>query len=142
MLVLEISAVVVALAIVAIAVATVRAMRRIERATDQASKLSEEIRAWLGEARELTGEARETLSSVRGAIAPLRKVAERLETLGGRTADVSEAVLGEIEAPVYRALAVARVAKSVTSYVLKLLTGRFTRDRSTKNGGVDDPGER
>ena len=133
----QICVVIATLAAVAIAVAAVRTMFLVEKATDQFTQLSGEIQQWIGQAHEFTREARETVTSVRGVIAPIRRVAERFETLGERTADLSAAVLGEVEPPLRTAMAVARGVRSGTAYLLERLSHRFTHGRSATNGGSD-----
>jgi len=134
-LLVEICVVVATLAVVAIAVATIRAMSRIEKATDQVAKLTAEFQPWIGQAHELTREARETVASVRGAIAPIQRVAERFETLGLRTADLTAAVLGEVGPSIDMAVAVARTLRSVTAPFLERLSNRVTHGRTATNGG-------
>lgn len=138
LLLVEICVVVASLSVVAFAVTAVRTMHRVEKATDQASKLTVEIRQWIGQAGELTHEARETLGSVRGVLAPIGRVVDRFETLSERTADLSAAVLAEVEPPLRTAVAVARGMKSVTAYFLERLSHRFTHGRSATNGGSNN----
>jgi uncharacterized protein YoxC len=132
---IQICIVVATLAVVAIAVAMVRALRRVERASDRVSRLTHEIRQWTGQANELTREARETLASCRGVIAPIRRVAERFEALGVQTADLSAAVLEEVESPLRTAVAVARGVRSGTAHLLQRLSHRFMNGRAATNGG-------
>jgi uncharacterized protein YoxC len=131
----QICVVVATLSLVAIAVAIVRAMHRVEVATDQISKLTGEIQQWVGHADEVTREARKAVTSVRGVIAPIRRVVERFEPLGQRTAALSATVLGEVEAPLRTALAVARGVRSGTAYLLERWSHRFMHGRSATNGG-------
>jgi uncharacterized protein YoxC len=137
LLLVEICAVVASVAVVAVAVATIRAMHRVEEATDQVAKLTGEAHQWIGQANEFTREAREAVASIRGAIAPIRRVVDRFETLGERTADLSAAVLAEVETPLRTAVAVARGMRSVTAHFMKRISNRFTNGRSATNGGSD-----
>jgi hypothetical protein len=138
LLLVEICAVVASLAMVAIAVAAIRAMYCVEKATHQVVKVAGEIQDLIGEASELTREARETLVSVRGAIAPISRIVDGFGILGERAVGLSSAVLGEIEAPIHTAVAVARGIKSVTAYFMERLTKRFTPGRSATNGESDN----
>jgi hypothetical protein len=131
----QICIVVATLAVVAIAVATVRTMIRVEKAADRHTQLTGEIQQWIVQANECTREAREAVASVRGVIAPIRRVADRFETLGGRAADLSAEVLGEVESPLRTAVAVARGVRSGTAYLLERLSHRFSHGRSATNGG-------
>jgi uncharacterized protein YoxC len=137
LLLVEIAAAVASLAVVVIAVATVRTMFCIEKATNQISQLTKEIQQGVGQVNEFTREVRETLASARGVIAPIRRVVDRFETLGQRTADLSATVLEEVEPPLRTAVTVARGMRSVTAYLLERLSHRFTRGRSATNGGYD-----
>lgn len=78
-----------------------------------------------------------SLALVAIAVASVRAVADRFEILGERTANLSAAVLGEIEGPVHTAVAVARGLRSVTAYFLERLSHRATPGRPTTNGGPD-----
>ena len=133
----QVCVVVVSLAVVAIAVAIMRAVVLVGRATADVSKMTGEIRLWIDEANAFTREARDTVASVQGVIAPLRHVAERFEAIGVHTADLSAAVLGEVEPPLRTALALARGAKSGANYLLERLSQRFNLGRSATNGGSD-----
>jgi hypothetical protein len=133
----QICIVVVTLAVVAIAVATVRAMLRAERATARFARLTCEVRRWVVEASELTRETRDTVVLARGVIAPVSRIAERFETLGVRTADLSVSLLEEVETPLLTAAAVARGLGSVTAHLLQRLSHRFTDGRSATNGRSD-----
>jgi hypothetical protein len=124
--------------VVAIAVASIRAMYCVERATNHVSVLTGEIRQWLGQAEEFTNEAREVVVSAREIIAPLRRVADRFETLGERAADLSAAVLEEVEPPIHTAVSVARGVRSVTAYLAERLSHRFMSGRSATNGEHDN----
>ncbi len=133
----EVCAVVASLAVVAIAVAAVRTMSLVDKATDQIAKLTGEIQLWVGQADALTREARETVHSVRAVIAPIRRVVDRFEVIGDRTASLSAALLGEVEAPIHTAVAVARGVRSITAHFLERLSHRFTQGRAATNGGSE-----
>jgi uncharacterized protein YoxC len=133
----EVCAVVASLAVVAIAVAAVRMMSRVDKATNQISKLTGEIQLWVGQGNALTREAREIVHSVRGVIAPIRRVVDRFEAIGDRTASLSAALLGEVEAPIHTAVAVARGVRSVTAHFMERLSHRFTQGRPATNGGSE-----
>jgi hypothetical protein len=137
-LLVEMSAVVATLAVVAIAVATVRAMIRIDRATAQFARLTGEVQQWLVQANALTVETRAAVASAREAIAPLGRVADRFEILGGRTADLSAAVLAEVEPPLRAAIGMARGMTSVAAYFMERWTHRLTHSDSTINGGSNN----
>jgi hypothetical protein len=131
----QVCMVVVTLAIVAIAVATVRAMGRAERATARFAQLTGEIRRLVVQANELTRETRDAVVSARGVITPVGRVVERFEALGLRTADLSMALLEEVEIPLRVGAAVARGVSAVTTHFMAGLSRRFTDGRSATNGG-------
>jgi hypothetical protein len=80
----------------------------------------------MNQADELTREARETVASVREVIVPIRRVLDRFGALGERTADLSAALLEEVEPLLRTAAAVARGVRAGTS-LLEQLSRRFIR---------------
>jgi len=132
----QVCLVVVTLAAVAVAVAVLRALSRVEKASEQLTRMSEEFQHWVTGAHDLTREAREVLVSARGIVTPLRRVADRFELLGDRTASLSAAVLGEIEPPVRTAVAAVRGIKSVTAFFMEQLVHRFSPGRTATPEGI------
>src|SRR6185369_8224860 len=132
---IQVCVVVATLAVVAIAVATVRAMAHVEKATDRFNQLAGDVRRWAVQANELTCETQEALASFRASVAPIGRVVERFEVLGERTADLSAAVLEEVEEPLRTAVAVAGGIRSVTAHLLKRFSHRHVDGRSATNGG-------
>src|SRR5947208_1229429 len=110
-------------------------MIRVERAADQVSSLTPDVRHGIGQANALTREARESVASARNVIAPIRRVVDRFETLGERTAGLSAAVLEGVEGPIQTAVAAAGLMRSVTAYFLKRWSHRLTNGRSATHGG-------
>ncbi len=110
-------------------------MARVEKASDQVTTLTVEIQQWIDQAHELTREARETVSSVRGGVAPIRRVAERFETVAERAAGLSETVLAEAEPPLRTAVAVARGVRSAAAFLLERWAHRSHNGRSATPGG-------
>ena len=134
-LLVEICAVVATLAMVAVAVAAIRAMNSVTHARVQFTRLTDEVHQWMVQVNALTLEARETMVSLRDVVAPIRRVADRFEALGERTASLSAAVLGEIEPPVHNAVLLARAVRSGATFLLERLSHRFAYGRSATNGG-------
>jgi len=61
---------------------------------------------------------------------------DRFESIGERTAALSDAMLHEVEEPVRAVLAVARGVRYGTRRFMERMTRRFT-DRSANNGGTN-----
>ena len=140
LLFVEICAAVACLAVVVIAVATVRAMYRVQEATDQILKLTGELQQWVGQANDVTHDAGEVLASVREVVVPIRRFVERFESLGARSADLSAAVLEEVEPPIRAAVAVARGVSWGAAYLMGRLFHRFNHGRSSTRQTPVPPG--
>ena len=134
--VLQICAVIVTIAIVAIAAATIRSSNRLVKATDEMKSLSYDVQQWVVQARQVTENAQSILSSVHETVQPLRRVAERFEGIGDRAASLSEAVLTELERPVFNALAFTRGIRSGAAYFFDRLNVRFKHGRETADGRI------
>ena len=130
----QICVVIVTLALVALAATTILTMIRHSEA---AARLTAAAHLSLAQVDRLVQDAQELLASVREIVPPAQRVVKRFERLGERAADVSNAVLNEIETPVFTAVAVARGVKIGTTRLLELLTRRFVQGRSSNNGDHD-----
>ncbi len=135
-LLLQICAVIVTMAIVAIAISLVRGMVKFEKATENLSELTESTQAWMAEVNQVAREARDLVVSLRDVVPPVRRVADRFEALGKRSARLSAAVLDEVEGPIRTGVAVARGVRLGTTYFLERLTQRVKRGRSATDGGT------
>jgi DNA integrity scanning protein DisA with diadenylate cyclase activity len=113
--IVQVCVVIVTIAVVALVIALVRM-------ADRLSKVTEDIRICLVEVREVTGE-------------PVRRVVDRFERLGTRTAAVSSAFLEEVEAPVRTAVALMRGVKTGTALFMERLGSRFRPGRVATDGG-------
>lgn len=136
-LVVQIAVVVGCAAVLAIAVVMVRAIYCVERATTQATRLSTDLQLWIREANTFTREAREAVASAHGLIPPIRRVVDRFETLGERTADLSAAALDEVELPLRTAVSVARGLRRGSAYLLGRWLHRMRHGRSTTHERSD-----
>src|SRR6266550_220139 len=105
---LQICFVIVTMAVVAIAVATIRVMQQFRRASDDFSKLAEEGRQLIDQLKGVAQEAGEIVGTFRDVAPRVRRVVERFESIGERTADLSDAVIREVETPIRTAVAVVR----------------------------------
>ncbi len=131
---LQICFVIVTIAVVAIAVATIRVMQHFRKATDDFSKLAEEGRQLIGQLKSVGEEAGEIVGAFRDVAPRVRRVVERFESIGERTADLSDAVIHEVEEPIRTAIAVARGVRFGALQLIEHLSQRFT-GRSSTNGG-------
>jgi uncharacterized protein YoxC len=130
----QICIVVVTLAFVAIVAATILALIRLGVA---AERLTTAAQASMGQVERIVLETQELLEAARQMVGPTQRVVKRFEALGERAADLSGAVLNEIEEPVLTAVAVARGVKTGTTRLLDLLSRRLAQRSSSFNGDQD-----
>jgi len=133
---LQICFVIVTIAVAAIAVATIRVMQQFRKTSDEFSSMAREARQWIDQLRNVTHDAGEIVSSFREYAPRLRRVVDRFEAIGERTAMLSDAVLHEVETPVRTAVAVARGLRFGAQQFVERLTQRFS-GRSSTNGGMN-----
>lgn len=124
----QLCVVLVTVAFVALAVATILALFRLGKAAQVSMAHLEEI----------AQETRELLAAVRVMVPPAQRVVSRFQRLGERAADLSTALLDEVEPPVLAAVALARGVKTGTSRLLDLLGRRFAPTSHSNNGDHDD----
>lgn len=134
--VLLICAVIVTIAIAVIAAATVRSSNRLVKAIEEIKSLSVDVQQWVIQARQVTENAQAILTSVQETVQPLRRVAERFEGVGDRAASLSEAVLTELERPVFNAMAFTRGIRSGAAFIFDRLIFRFKHGRHAADGRV------
>jgi uncharacterized protein YoxC len=132
---LQICFVIVTIAVVAIAVATIRVIQHFRKSSDEFLRMAQEGRQWIGQLRHVTHDAGEVVATFRDVAPRVRRVVERFESIGERTADVSDALLHEVETPVRTAVAVVRGVRFGAGRFIKRLTERFS-GRSATNGGM------
>jgi len=130
-LLVQICVVIATVAFVAVAVTSILAIIRHGRS---AERLTSAAHVSLAELDRVTRDAHELLASLREVVPPAQRVARRFQQLGERAADLSTAVLDEIEQPVFTAVAVARGVKIGGARLLTLLNRRFVQHRSSNNG--------
>jgi uncharacterized protein YoxC len=107
------------------------------RLGETAARLTAAAELSMAQAERVAHETQKLLALVRELVSPAQRVVKRFERLGERTADLSTAVLDEIEEPILTAVAIARGVRSGTSRLLDLLTRRFTPTFSSNNGDQD-----
>lgn len=134
MVVIGICAVAVTLAFIAVAIAAMRAMDRFTRTADELSKTSEAIRDSLDRADAVTREFHELAESFQTVVPGVRRIVNRFEEIGDRTARLSSTVLNEVEAPIRTAVAVIRGVQTGAHTLMNALSHR-ARSNATNNGG-------
>jgi uncharacterized protein YoxC len=127
----QICIVIVTLAFVALVATTIRALVRLGQ---EASRLTMAAQLSMAQVERIVLETQELLASVREVVPPAQQVVRRFQHLGERAADLSSAVLDEIETPLLTAVAVARGVKTGTARLLDLLASRVALHQSTHNG--------
>ena len=132
---LQICFVIVTTAFVAIAVATIRVMQDFRRASDNFARLAEEGRQLIDQLRNVAQEAGDIVGSFRDVAPRVRRVVERFASIGVRTADLSDALIHEVEEPIRTAVAVARGVRFGALQLIERLSRRFTGRSSTNGGG-------
>ena len=134
----QICIVIVTIGLLASAVLTVGMMTRfLNRAARDLAQLSQAVRESAAQVDLVSHETRGLVASLRGCVPPLRRVVDRFEAVGQRTADLSSVLLEEVEAPVYTAAAVARGVRAGTDHLLRRLMRRLDHRHSTIQGGND-----
>ena len=135
---LQVWIVIVTVALLAIAVMTARmAARYISKAAEDISRLTVAATESVEKINQVTTEAHGLVSEVRDFIPPIQRVIHRFETIGQRTANVSSALLQEVERPVFAATAVSRGVRTGADHFLKRVLHRFTHRNSPNNGDYD-----
>jgi uncharacterized protein YoxC len=134
----QICIVIVTIGLLAIALLTVRMMTRFfNKAAEDISQLTRAVRESVAQIDLVTHDARELVASLRDCVPPVQRVVDRFETVGQRTADLSSALLEELEVPVYTATAVARGVRAGADHLLRRLMHRLTHRHSPILGGLD-----
>lgn len=132
---IQICIVIATIGLLAIALMAVRMMTRFNKVTEELSQLAHVVRESALKFDLVTHEARALAASLRECVPPVLRVVDRFEVVGQRTADLSTALLEELELPVFTATAVARGVRSGAHHFLKRLMVRFTHRNSPNNGG-------
>ena len=122
------------LAFVALVATTIRALVGLGRET---ARLTSAAQLSMAQVERIVLETQELLASVRELIPPTQRIVHRFQHLGERAADLSTAVLDEIESPLITAVAVARGVKTGTARLFDLLASRVALHTTTHNGDHD-----
>jgi uncharacterized protein YoxC len=134
---IQICIVIVTVGLLAIVMMTLRMMTRFNKATEEVSQLTRSVRESVAKFDLFTHEAQALVASLRGCVAPILRVVERFEAVGQRTADLSSALLEELEIPVFTAAAVARGVRSGANHFLKRMVNRLIHRHTPIHGGND-----
>jgi hypothetical protein len=134
---LQVCVVTVTLSLLVIAVMTVRMMNRVNRAAEEFSQVAHAVRESATRIDRVSHEAHALAISLQGCVPPLRRVVDRFEGIGRRTADLSSALLETFEPPVFTAAAVAIGVRSGAKHLLMRLLDRFAYRNTSINGGND-----
>jgi len=126
-----VSVVIVTLAIVALAVTAIMTLVQVGRT---ASRMADSVQVSLEQLERAVHEANQVMATVREITPGAVAVAERFRRLGSRAADLSAAVLDEVEGPVYRATAVAHGVRIGAAHLLERLTRRIEEKNHSHNG--------
>jgi hypothetical protein len=132
---LQICAVIVTIAIAAIAAATIHSSNRLVKSLDELKLLTQDVEQLVDQARHTIQAGQQVIGTAREVVLPLRRVAERFEGVGDRAASLSEAVLAELERPVFNVVAFTRGVRSGAAYFFDRLNVRFKQGRQTADGG-------
>jgi len=135
---IQICIVIVTVGLLAIALMTARMMMRFNKATEEFSQVVNVIRESAVKFDLVTHETQVLVASLRDCVPPVLRVVDRFEVVGQRTADLSLALLTEIELPVFTAAAMARGVRSGANHFLGRLMQRFTQRNAPINGGSKD----
>ena len=135
---IQICIVIVTVGLLAIALMTARVMMRFNKATEEFSQVVNVIRESAVKFDLVTHETQVLVASLRDCVPPVLRVVDRFEVVGQRTADLSLALLTEIELPVFTAAAMARGVRSGANHFLGRLMQRFTQRNAPINGGSKD----
>jgi uncharacterized protein YoxC len=135
---IQICVVIVTIGLLAIALLALRMVTRaINKAADDISQLTLAVRESVAQFDVVTHEAQALVASLRDCVPPVQRVLDRFEDVGQRTADLSSAVLEELELPVFTAAAVARGVRSGADHLLRRLIHRFAHRHTPIYGGND-----
>jgi uncharacterized protein YoxC len=132
---IQVCAVVVTLAMVVIAFATMRATRRLEVAGQEFSRTAEVVRESVRKAEGVAREVQELAVALKSIAPPVRHAADQFGALAERVAEVSNAMLDEVESPIRTTLAVLTGVKTGTRSLFGALARRAHGQH--RNGGGD-----
>lgn len=133
----QICIVIVTIGLLAIALIAVRIMTRFDKVAEDLSQVGHAVRESAARFDLVTHEAQALAASLRDCIPPVQRVVGRLDAVSERAADLSSAILKEVESPVYAAAAVARGVRSGASHFLQRMVSRWADRHSPGNGGHD-----
>lgn len=134
----EVCVALVTAAFLVVSIVTVRALARIEKAADEFSRTAQSVQRSMALVEDVTHEMHELVGTMGKATPQLHRAISMFGDLGVRLAQMSSALLDEVETPVRNALAVARGVKSGTAFFVNRLTQRSALRHN--NHGNDSQG--
>lgn len=127
--------VIVTVALVAIAAVAIRALSRMNRVLEELEEGAQILQSTATQMTATGREVQEFIVSVRGLVPPMRKAVDALGLVGERAADLSFAVLDEVERPVRKTMGLFRGVQAGASFFLNRLVHS---GHGAKNGGNSD----
>jgi uncharacterized protein YoxC len=132
---LAVCAVVATAAQVAIAIAVIQAAARLDQVTLELERSARTFRDCAAQAQATGRDMQQLVAEMREVVPPVRSAAEAFGHVGERAADLSSAVLNEVEGPVRRTMNLFRGVQAGTSYFFNRLAHNGL---AAKNGGTSD----
>jgi uncharacterized protein YoxC len=135
--VMQICLVIVTLALVTVAVVALKLMARFQELGDQISSSVASLQSTMNESRQSLAEARNFVARLEEIADDVRTVSTRFERIGHRAADLTTALMTEVEQPVMSAISIARGVRKGASVLLE----RWSRGQHTTshhNGGFEN----
>jgi methyl-accepting chemotaxis protein len=99
--------------------------RFLNRVASDIAQLTSAVRESATQIDLAVRETRALADSLRDCVLPVQRVIGRLEQVGERTADLTSAILEELEGPVFSAAAAAHGVRTGADHFLKSLMHRF-----------------
>ena len=127
--------VIVTVALVAIAAVAIRALSRMNKVLEELEEGAQILQTTATQITATGLEVQEFIVSARGLVPPMRRAVDALGMVGERAADLSFAVLDEVERPVRKTMGLFRGVQAGATYFLNRLVHS---GHGAKNGGNSD----
>jgi uncharacterized protein YoxC len=137
---LQICIVAATIAFIAVAIAVVRALNRLSKTAEHLNTTIPMIQKSIDQIDKIAGEAHEVVAAFSDIAPTLRKTANLVENVGARAADLSHALLDEVESPVRGAVGLVRGIRAGANVLLHRRAKRHHGDgeSSPPHGEFDD----
>ncbi|HEU4726142.1 MAG TPA: hypothetical protein VFU59_12725 [Candidatus Eisenbacteria bacterium] len=120
---------------VVVAVVAIRALALFGRASRELEQSAQSLRDCAAQAKSTGREVEHLIASLREVVPPVRRAAQAFGQVGERAAELSAAVLNEVETPIRRTMDLIRGAQAGAGYFLNRLA---RNGPAAKNGGNYD----